>query len=45
MKDHKDVENTDSQKSVAKEKEMQKDRETTEIIRKAMEKARAEEQR
>ncbi|MBE8400245.1 Yip1 family protein [Leptospira borgpetersenii] len=45
MKDHKIIENVNSQKSTTIEKEKQEERETMEIIRKAMEKAKAEEQR
>ncbi|EMM71535.1 YIP1 family protein [Leptospira weilii] len=42
IKDYKIIENMNSQKSPIKEKEIQEEREATEIIRKAMEKARAE---
>ncbi|AXR62724.1 Yip1 family protein [Leptospira mayottensis] len=45
MKDYKIIENMNSQRSPTREKEIQVEREATEIIRQAMEKAKAEEQR
>ncbi|WP_078124170.1 Yip1 family protein [Leptospira alexanderi] len=45
IKDYKIIENMNSQKSLTREKEIQGEREAMEIIRKAMEKAEAEEQR